>query len=367
MPKRSGTHNEVRDTVAQEYFNLPPLNCRFCKYETPLPTEGVAHVVTEHTHRPFRADVAALNRRGQVVAVVEIVNTNPPNEQTLAAQSELASAFYVTLDALDDGFSGYCSPFCWTHRAEENVSPWSVPACEGCNRPYYTLEFPYVLRGCCSPLVCIECAAMGMVGRDCGDHRRLGGYLSYASYLSDLLWGEEEMFTRIPGPDADVLDLFLSFSDADFWAMVWTNRTAKSEEARSPETQTADRLDEVDAAFNSGDWNNGQRLLQPIGAPAWDRPPGPALFAWNHDNCVRTALAWRRLREYRLSCLPTLIQAGIQSRPPLGDVVTDIAKVAVIHRGFPDGRFTACGIDREKGDEPIEVTMTGNPTCGSCL
>ena len=35
------------------------------------------------------------------------VNTNPPNEQTLTAQSELASAFYVRLNALDDGFSGY--------------------------------------------------------------------------------------------------------------------------------------------------------------------------------------------------------------------------------------------------------------------
>ena len=115
MLKRRGTHNEVRDRIAREYFNLPPLNCRFCKYESPLPTEGVAHVVTEHGYRRFRADVAALNQQGQVVAVVEVVNTNQPTEQTLAAQSELASAFYVTPEAFDDGFTGYCSPFCWTH------------------------------------------------------------------------------------------------------------------------------------------------------------------------------------------------------------------------------------------------------------
>ena len=121
MPERSGTHDEVRDTIAQEYFNLPPLSCRFCKRETPLPTEGVARVVTEHSRLRLEADVAALDQRGQVVAVVEIVNANPPNEQTLATQSELTSVLYVTLDALDDGFTGYRSPFCWKHRNEQNV------------------------------------------------------------------------------------------------------------------------------------------------------------------------------------------------------------------------------------------------------
>ena len=122
-------------------LHLPLLNCRFCKYETPLPTEGVSQVVTEHEHGQFRADVAALNRQGKVVAVVEVVNTNPPSEQVLAAQSELAGAFYIELDALDNGFTGYCSPFCWTNRNEENVSHWSVPTCSACERPYHTLEF----------------------------------------------------------------------------------------------------------------------------------------------------------------------------------------------------------------------------------
>ena len=74
-------HNAVRDRIAQEYFRLPLLNCRFCKYETPLPTEGVSQVVTEHEHGQFRADVAALNRQGKVVAVVEVVNTNPPSQE----------------------------------------------------------------------------------------------------------------------------------------------------------------------------------------------------------------------------------------------------------------------------------------------
>ena len=350
--KRS-VHNEVRDRIAQEYFRLPPLNCRFCKYEAPLPKEDVSQVVTEHGHRQFRADVTALNGQGKVVAVVEVVDTNSPSEQVLAAQSALIGAFYVELDALDSGFKGYCSPFCWTNRNEENVSPWSVPACSACGRPYHTLEFTYALLDWENPNdpVCIECAA-----RTSGGQWRSPG---------ELAMGDPR--DRIPDPDADVLDLFLSFSDADFWAMVWTNRASKLGEARSPETATAVRLDQVDAAFDADDWNEGERLLQPIGAPAWDRPPGSALFlAWNHNNCVRTALAWRRLREYRLGCLPPLIQAGIRSRPPLTDVVTDVAQIVLTHRGFPDGRYTACGIDRENSDAPVEATMTGIPTCDSC-
>ena len=154
-------HDTVRDRIAQEYFNLPPLRCRFCKLETPIATEKVAYVVTEHWHGQFRADVAALTQQREVVGVVEVINTNPPNEQTLTSQSELASVFYVTLDALDDGFAGYCSPFCWRNRNEESVSPWSVPACSDCERPYHTMEYQYRLVDWENPgeEVCIECAA----------------------------------------------------------------------------------------------------------------------------------------------------------------------------------------------------------------
>ncbi len=346
------THNQIRDRIAEEYFDLPPMRCRFCNSETSLTRDGVVRVVTEHRHRAFRADIAALNLDGQLVAAVEVVHTNPPTEGILTAQSELQSAFYVTLDSLDDGFTGFCSPFCWTHRNEENASPWSVPTCPGCQRPFHTLEFQYSLVDWESPdePVCIECAA-----RTSGGQWRSPGELALGDPAD-----------RVPGPKADVLDLFLSFSDADFWAMVWTKRTAGPGEARTPETITRVRLDQVEAAFDSGEWNDGERLLQPIGAPAWDRPPGPALFAWGHDNCLRTALAWRRLREYRLNCLPPSLQAAIGLRPPLEDVVTDVAEAKVVHRGFPDGRFTACRIDREMSDEPIEATMTGTPTCEEC-
>ena len=46
--------------------------------------------------------------------------------------------------------------------------------------------------------------------------------------------------------------------------------------------------------------------------------------------------------------------------------MTDAAQIVLVHRGFPDGRFTACGIDREACDEHIVATVTGNPTCELC-
>ena len=95
MTNRNQSHDTIRDRIAQEYFNLPPLRCLFCKLETPIVTEGVARVVTEFRHGQFRADVTALTQQGEVVGVVEVINTNPPNEQTLTSQSELESAFYV--------------------------------------------------------------------------------------------------------------------------------------------------------------------------------------------------------------------------------------------------------------------------------
>ena len=349
------THDELKDAIAQAYFSLPQLNCRFCEHESPLPQEGVQKVVTEHRTLKFQADIAALNQQGKPVAVIEVVNTHPPDAEVLRAQSKLGAAFYVEMDALENGFAGYCSPFCWTNRKESNVSPWKAPSCEICGRYYFTMEFQYEMfdwEGLTGfgGTNCIGCAAKydGCQWREPGE----------------LALGDPE--DRIPGPDADVLTLFLSFEDSNFWAKVWTNRTMKQSEAWSAETATKHRLNQVEDAFDKGNWNEGERLLQPIGAPEWDRPPGPPLFAWNRDNCVRTACAWRRLREHHLSCLPPVLQDAIGSRPPLPDVVLDPPPPVITHRGFPDGRFTDCGLDRTKTSESIIVTMTEIPTCERC-
>ena len=344
-------HNRLRDRIIREYFTLPKLKCLFCRLTYPVPKDDVARVVAEHKLNGFRPDVAALNVGGHPLAVIEVVDTNEPSHRVLEAQSALPAAFYVMMDALDSRFTGYCSPFCWTNRKQENVSSWTVPACSYCERPYHTLEFTYELLDWESPEwpSCIECAA------------RMGGQFRSPS---ELALGDPD--DRIPSLDAKVLDLFLSFSDADFWAMVWTKRTSEPTKAQYPETETAARLNQVEAAFSMGDWNRGQKLLQPIGAPAWDRPPGPPLFAWEHNNCVRVAMAWRQLRAYRVSCLPVVIRRNVMSRPPMGAVQVEAGEIVIIHRGFPDGRYTACGIDRLKCADTNAATMTETPTCERC-
>ena len=46
----------------------------------------------------------------------------------------------------------------------------------------------------------------------------------------------------------------------------------------------------------------------------------------------------------------------------LATIAAQFGPTEVVHRGFPDGRFTACGIDRENTDEPVVATMQGQPT-----
>ena len=124
----------------------------------------------------------------------------------------------------------------------------------------------------------------------------------------------------------------------------------------SPQPQGG--LDAIEAAFDARCWTLGARLLQPVGAPAWDRPEGPSLFAWDPDNCARVAAAWRRLREHWLTVLSAFLRSVIRRRA--------LSRDELIHRGFPDGAYTACGIDRLNTTEHLLVVSGRDVTCPSC-
>lgn len=144
-------------------------------------------------------------------------------------------------------------------------------------------------------------------------------------------------------------------------------------------------------------WDRGFELLQPIGAPGWGSVEREApLYAWEPDNCARVSAAWICLRDHRLLELPDVIADIIRRRGfrrdsyaearyereslaegareviESGKFADDIdrhrrlADFDLLHRGFPDGRFAACGIDREKLEGTIRVSMTGEPTCPYC-
>lgn len=131
-----------------------------------------------------------------------------------------------------------------------------------------------------------------------------------------------------PDDDADPAALFLAYTEASFWAMVWRKRVAKLDEPdfyngsrnEAAENATARRLPMVNEAFDAGDWSTGADLLLPVGAPGWADYSGEPerLLAFRPDNCRGTAAAWNRLLDYRLEQLPEelgdIIRSGQERR-----------------------------------------------------
>ena len=315
-----------------------------------------------------------------MAAIVEVILTSAPSDEALAAHESLPFVAYVEMNQR----AVYCSPFCWTNRGQENLCSWAVPRCEMCERPFHQTFSETTWTDWSDPIgeVCLECAAG----------------------IPDAQWrapGEVIGGTEPPSPAATIAERFLAFVDAEFHAMVWEGRAKRSGEdgdgAPKNESATAARLDDVERALEKGEWDRGFELLQPIGAPAWgSRDDSARLYAWEPENRARVSAAWIRLREQRLSELPDVIADIIRQRGFREDSYADaryereseaekakeaietgqfsddvdrhrrLAEFDLIHRGFPDGRFTACGIDREKLEGSIRMSMTDNPTCPYC-
>ena len=368
-------HNIVRDRIAANYHNLPPLTCQLCQSEVALPAcdfTTVEHSIAINDVR-MRVDVAALLTTGELTAAIEVIDTHPPRPAVLQAQKRLPSVFYVQLDALQDNeFSGWCSPECWEWESvprQERVCDMEFGECDGCQKLLYYARGGYCYSECTEGLLwgkegfrdwdndphyqyCIACAA------------RIG--IAQWNDPSSIAFGDTGILPPIPG-DTDAI--FLSWSNAAFWHKVWNERTMKIPDRYGAETETAKRLDEVESAFDRGDWAKGAELLHPIGKP-WLQVSDVKLCAWNPNNCRRVAHAWDRLREYLLQSLPVEIAELIPAPKPLAhsDPPTPpFSPWPPTHRGFPDGRFTQCGIDRRQSDIPVNATTNNNEvTCSNC-
>lgn len=377
-----GWHDDVRDRIATRFLKLPAFTCGFCGSLISFPTADISRVASEYTYSSqprLRADVAALGDEDEVAAIVEVILTSRPSDEALAAHEDLPFVAYVELNQQ----AIYCSPFCWRNRGRESLCDWSVPRCDMCERPFHQ-TFSWATWTDWADLV----------GEVC---------LEYAAGTPDAQWrspAEVIGGTQAPGRDATVADRFLAFADAEFWASVWEGRAKyPSEPYGKPrdEGATAARLDQVENAFEKGEWDSGFELLQPIGAPGWGAVEGDAsLYAWEPQNCARVSAAWIRLREHRLSELPAIVADIIRRRGfrrdsyaearyesqseaerareavEAGEFADDVARhrrlaeFELLHRGIPDGRFTACGIDRDSLEGPIILSMTDEPTCPYC-
>ena len=347
--KMKTEHNMMRDRFVAEYDILPPLTCRLCKSKVELPSchEVVSEYRTAIGGTRFVADVAALDESGELIAVIEVINSNPPRSEVLRAQRQLPVAFYVLLNALDDkNFSGWCSADCWGWQITPEFHGIASGRGRMVDRNVPTVSW---LQRCgdWSPKMDIWPSELGQpVGcgklllgcealRDWSDDPYTGFCLQCAASIgiaqwndpSSIAFGAAGILPPIPGEPATI---FRSWSFAAFWHMVWNDRTATVPDRYGEEVDTAKRLDEVEAAFDRSDWPEGAELLQPIGN-RWLNDYEKPLWAWNPYNCQRVARAWNRLREYLLKALPPEIAEVIPpppEPPPLRTSISTVLEVA---------------------------------------
>ena len=342
-------HDEIRDKVATEYHVLPPLCCKVCKQTVDFP--AAQEVVTEFRYVDqvsgvtFRADIAAKNKDNNIVAIIEVVDSHPPREEVVRAQAQFTNAFYVKIDAFSDGdFKGWCNTQCWQYRDKQFFSP--LPACDLCGEVFYgRMSFhdwaddPHVAH-------CLRCAASRSDTPQWHDP-------------GQVLNGDAAILPPIPGP---VELIFLAWSNANFWSMVWNQRAEYENEAWYDETETSLRLDKIEKAFRRKDWAEGALLLHPIGNP-WLQPEDKRLWAWDPQNCRRTAKSWSKLSDYLLSVLPTDIQSIItQSRKQdVNHIGESINEKRVVTKEQNTGMYEESSLGYKEASRPASTLSVENP------
>ena len=300
-------HDREVARIANEYPKVHPETCAWCKSQVCLPIATSTRVergITLAGSVRVIPDITAVDDEGEVVAIVEVVDTHPPRVEALEAMQQ--APFPTVIVHLPErtqeerkekrnrprrrarSQAVYCSAFCWVHQDEQRMSTLEPCAC--CQR-YDFRDGSYHDRSDDphSPH-CLRCAASQ------------GGQWSGPM-------GEDEMFSEDEGLDTR----FRQSEIASFWSMVWTKREveAGSHSARQDESRTTRQLEQMEAAFSGGDWQRASELLLPIGS-GWtpgDRGESDLpLYAWEPKNCRRTSEGWRRLYTILLSRLPDEIQ-----------------------------------------------------------
>ena len=401
-------HDQERDRIAREWELLTPRICDACWDEILFPTVSCVQTEVRHTDEcsSFRADVAALDSDGNVYGTVEVVNTRPPTQDAMTAQSTLQFAIYRVIPSAwgDAAGAWFCSVDCWqwyvefaqharearrsspAYNGEEDIwmwrdmaiwsgtwpqpvlqSCWEAPRCDQCGTYFHRNSLS--LSGFRSwgydpyTALCIHCASR--IAAVCPDVQwRTPG---------ELAGGDPREWT--PDENAGPEDLFMAWCDAAFWEMVWRNRASELDEEtaydgdkhQSAEDATARRLPLVNASFDAGEWSKGADLLLPIGAPGWAAYPGEPerLLAFRPDNCRGTAVAWKRLLAYRLEMLPQelvdIIQAADaqpntdadpQPSPPIEDYTAGEHSSPTPQ--LSNGDEEAWGMSRDQVEDGIE-------------
>ena len=285
-------HTQLQGIIATGAFKV--FTCHYCEGLHSLP-EGEMRkeatlVMPDGTRT--RPDVS-IWRDDRCLATVEIIDTNLSSQALEAQRRSPTQSVYVHVDG-----EWWCSAECyeWDKADLDRVCP--LPHCECCGRLFIEVAYPNVrlYDWEVGESVCLECGVQHLDGSQYKSPGQcMNGVTPDGKHL---MWEEDEA--------PEVLKRFYKLCDAVFWSMVWTNREANPNEAWKDESATTFRLGTVEAAMDAGDWEKATELLAPIGAPGWslDRDNSNPLCAWDPGNCRRTATAWQRLKQWRISRLP---------------------------------------------------------------
>ena len=157
-------HDRERDRIAAEWSTTPPFICDVCESECEFPQNLTIATEAQYAGR-LRADIGVAVSDGQVIGVVEVIDTHGPTPHAFTEQSKLEFAYYRLLSLPappkrrtfgadyqiskgrfiysndtqrnHDGTAWLCSPDCLTFFEElkgaNRTNDWDAPRCDICS------------------------------------------------------------------------------------------------------------------------------------------------------------------------------------------------------------------------------------------
>ena len=141
-------HDREVARIANEYPKVHPKTCAWCKSQVCLPiatSTRVERSITLAGSVRMIPDITAVDDEGEVVAIVEVVDTHPPRDEALEAmqQAPFPTVIVHLPERTQEERKGkrnrprgrarsqavYCSAFCWAHQDEQRMSALEPCAC----------------------------------------------------------------------------------------------------------------------------------------------------------------------------------------------------------------------------------------------
>ena len=361
-------HTQLQDSIATGALKV--FTCDYCEGQHILPEGEIRKEVTLAMDGTWTRPDISIWRDDRCLATVEVIDTNLSTQALEAQRRSPTQSVYLHVDG-----RWWCSSECYEWDKAELPRLCPLPHCDSCERLFIEVAYPNVkLFDWESGLgpECLECAVQHLNGSQYKDPGQCMNGVTLDG--KQLMWEEDEA--------PEVLRRFYKLSDAMFWSMVWTNRMATPNEAWKDESDTSLRLGAVEAAMDADAWEKATELLAPIGAPGWslDRDNSNPLYAWDPDNCRRTATAWQRLKQWRISQLPLHLRllvrvgevaAALWVPEDENEVYEEVLQCSTCGDRMPEGRWfhrhcPACGARELLLENEFSIIGGMSEPCKQC-